>query len=102
MSRMKPTVRREQILTAAMTIAERDGFNALTRDGIAEEAGVATGMVNHVFSTMDKLRKAVMRSAVHKELKPIIATGLSSGMLEAREAPEWLKREALETLMDEV
>ena len=99
MSRMKPMERREQILAAAIVIATRDGFNALTRDGVAEQAKVATGMVNHVFNTMGKLRKAVMKAAVHREIKSIIAAGLAEGSVEAHEAPEWLKRAALDTLM---
>jgi AcrR family transcriptional regulator len=99
-ARMKPDERRQQILSAALIIAERDGYNALTRDGIALEAGVATGLVNHVYSTMAKLRNNVMRAAVHRELKPIIAQGLAQGDEIAHQAPEWLKRASLDLLLE--
>jgi AcrR family transcriptional regulator len=98
-TRMKPEARRDQILIAALQIANTQGYNALTRDGVAEVAGVATGQVNHIFNTMTQLRRAVMRAAVHRELRPIIAQGLAQGDKDAHAAPEWLKREALELLM---
>lgn len=98
-NRMKPEARREQILSVAMVIAERDGYNSLTRDGIAKEAEVATGMINHAFKDMASLRKSVMQHAVTKEVKSIIAQGLAQCDEEARKAPEWLKRESLELLI---
>lgn len=100
-TRMKPEARRDQILSAALTIATEHGYNALTRDGVANAAGVATGQVNHIFSTMKQLRRAVMRAAVHRELRPIIAQGLAQGDKEAHAAPEWLKRESLDLLMEQ-
>jgi AcrR family transcriptional regulator len=98
---MKPEARREQILAAALKIANDTGYSSLTRDAVAQSAGVATGQVNHIFNTMTQLRRAVMRAAVHRELRPIIAQGLAEGCKEARNAPEWLKREALELLMND-
>ena len=90
---------REAILTVAIKLAKRDGFNSLTRDTIAAEAGVANGKVNYVFKTMEQLRRAVMRAAVHQEIKPIIAQGLAIGDAEAHKAPIWLKQASLATLM---
>jgi len=99
-TRLKPEIRREQILAAALVIAERDGYNALTRDGIAIQAGVAAGQVNHIFNTMTQLRRAVMRAAVHREILPIVAQGVAQGDKDAHAAPDWLKRKALESLMN--
>ena len=100
-TRMKPEARRDQILATALTIATEQGYNSLTRDGVANAAGVATGQVNHIFNTMTQLRRAVMRAAVHRELRPIIAQGLAQGDKEAHAAPEGLKRESLDLLMDQ-
>lgn len=97
--RLKADVRRDQILAVALTMAERDGFNNLRRDAVAEEAGVATGQVNHMFETMDKLRRAVMKAAVNREILPIIAQGLANGDKVAHEAPVWLKQKALASLV---
>lgn len=98
--RMKPEARRDQILSCAVELALLNGFNSLTRDSVAEAAGAANGLVSHYFSTMDKLRHAVMRAAVARELKPIIATGLAQGDSIAFGAPDWLKRESLDMLME--
>ncbi|MGL4894253.1 MAG: TetR family transcriptional regulator [Shewanella sp.] len=98
-TRMKPEVRREQILAAAIVVANEQGYNALTRDGVAKAAGVATGQVNHIFNTMAQLRRAVMRAAVHRELLPIVAQGLAQGDKDAHAAPDWLKRKALDSLI---
>jgi AcrR family transcriptional regulator len=99
--RMNPSIRREQILNAALDMATKHGYDALTRDAVAAHAGVAKGQIHHAFNTMTQLRRAVMRAAVHRELRPIIAQGLAEGCKEARNAPEWLKREALELLMND-
>ncbi len=90
---------RDQILTAAFDEAVQSGFYTMTRDNIAERAGVATGSVNHHFKDMANLRHAVMRKAIQVERLCIIATGLSQGDDIARSAPEGLKRRALETLV---
>ena len=90
---------RDQILTAAFDEAVQAGFYAMTRDNIAERAGVATGSVNHHFKDMRNLRHAVMHKAIQDEQLCIIATGLAQGDEIARSAPEELKRRALETLV---
>ena len=95
--RLKPEVRRDQILNAAIHVATVDGFDNMTRDKIALQADVATGLVNHAFNTMTQLRRAVMRAAVNRELLSIIACGLASGDSVAHDAPEWLKRKAIDT-----
>ena len=96
---LKKEVRRDQILTAAVEMAMTEGYLKLTRDGVAERAGVAMGQVNHIFSTMTKLRRAVMRCAVKRELLPIIASGLAVGDTTAHNAPDRLKQQALSSLL---
>jgi len=104
---LKKDVRREQILSTAMDIAITEGYDKLTRDGVAIKAGVATGQVNRVFNTMPQLRRAVMRSTVSQlKLNPtnerlllILAGGLSSKETPALNAPTELKRAALDLLM---
>ncbi len=97
---LKKEARRDQILAAAINMSLDVGFNSLTRDGVAERAGVAMGQINHIFSTMTKLRNAVMRSAISRELLPIIATGLALGDKNAHAAPEWLKQKAATSLIN--
>ena len=93
-TRMNKGQLRELVLSTALTIATRDGFNALTRDGIATEAGVSMGQVNHAYGTMTQLRNAVMRAAVLNEHLSVIAHGLAIGHSQAHKAPEWLQEKA--------
>jgi AcrR family transcriptional regulator len=96
--RLDPKVRKEEILAVAVAHASVVGLNGLRRDDIAQKAGVANGLVSRYFNTMLQLRRAVIRSAVHNEILPIIAQGLAMREPEAMKAPEALKQKALATL----
>ena len=104
---LKKDVRRDQILTAAMDIALTEGYDKLTRDGVAIKANVAAGQVNRIFNTMPQLKRAVMRSTISQlainpsndRLLLILATGLSYRETPALNAPQELKQAALQLLM---
>lgn len=96
--RLDPKVRKEEILVAAVEVAQLVGLSNMRRDAVAERAGVANGLVSRYFSTMLQLRHAVVRYAVQKQILSIIAQGLAAGEAEARKAPEDLKRKALASL----
>lgn len=87
------------ILESAYQLAQREGWSNFKRDDVAEHAGVATGSVSHHFRTMDGLRNAVMRKAVQMGCLSIVADGLAARNEYAQQAPEGLKRQALDTLM---
>lgn len=87
------------ILETAYKLADSDGFDSLTRDGVASAAGVAQGTVNHQFITMDGLRDEVMRTAIERVNLAIIGHGLAIGHPVARTAPDDIKRQALDTLL---
>lgn len=97
--RLAPTERRDAILTAAIELARRDGYNQITRDNIAKHAEVAAGLVTHYFNTMTQLRRAIIRAAITGEILEIIAQGLASGDPHAHRAPPELKQKALDSLM---
>ena len=104
---LKQDVRRDQILSAAMDIALTEGYERLTRDGVAVKANVASGQVNRIFNTMPQLKRAVMRSTVSmlgknptdERLLLILATGLSLRETSALNAPKEVKQAALNLLM---
>ncbi len=87
------------ILNGALTVAQNDGWRAVTRDRVAEEAGVGAGSVNTVFGTIDALRGAVMHEAVQRQILPIIAQGLADRHPIARAAPVELKKRALDLML---
>lgn len=90
--------RNRAVLDAAIAMAGERGFAAITRDGVAERAGVAAGSVNNAYGNMDGLRDAVMAAAVERELVDIVGQGLAAGHTAARAAPEDLKARALAKL----
>lgn len=87
------------ILETAYKLADTEGFDSLTRDGVATAAGVAQGTVNHQFVTMDGLRDEVMRTAIERVNLAIIGHGLAVGNPIAKSAPDDIKRQALDTLL---
>lgn len=96
--RLEPDDRTGQILAAAIKLATRKGFHALTRDAIATEADVSSGLVSKYFGKMDKVRDAIMREAVTREILPIVAAGILSRNRVAMRAPEPLRKRAVESL----
>lgn len=90
---------KEYILEVAFTMAQRDGFGTLTRDGVAAEAGVAMGSINHHWKVMSALRDAVMQRAVEEENLELIGQGIALGDNIAKSAPLELRARALTTLL---
>lgn len=90
--------RNRAVLNAAVEIAQERGYASLTRDGVADRAGVAAGSVNNAYGSMDALRDAVMAHAVDQRLVDIVGQGLAAGHPAARAAPDDLKQEALAKL----
>lgn len=96
--RLRPDDRRDQILTAAVKLAEEHGYSKITRDQIAAAAGCAPGLVSHYFATMPQLRRAIMRAAVKAVNLAVIAQGLGVGDPHAKKAPTDVKTKALKLL----
>lgn len=90
---------KDNILEVAYVMAQRDGFGSLTRDGVAAEAGVAMGSVNHHWGKMSALREAVMQRAVEEENLELIGQGMALGDTIAKSAPLELRTRALTTLL---
>ena len=90
---------KDNILEVAYVMAQRDGFGTLTRDGVAAEAGVAMGSVNHHWVKMSALREAVMQRAVEEENLELIGQGMALGDSVAKSAPLELRTRALTTLL---
>lgn len=96
--RKEPEIRREQILAAALLVAERTNFSTMTREEIARAAGVAPTLVTHYFGTMTQLRRDVMRAAVRGGRLAVIAQGLMARDPHAMKAPDEVKAAARATV----
>ena len=91
--RLDPKERTETLLDAALRLAAADGWQALTRDGIAREAGVSYALVTQRLGTMEQIRRSVMRRAVQQRVVCVVAEGLSRGDRHAGAADDALRAE---------
>jgi len=92
--RVPAAMRKENILQVAVQLAAINGYDKITRDGVAEHAGVSMGLVTKYFGTMNQLRRDIMRAAIKREVPEIIAQGLVNGDARAKKAPDELKEKA--------
>lgn len=88
-------LRKNDILKAALAVAERTHYAQMTRQEVADEAGVTGPLVQHYFGTMGQLRKDVMRHAVLNRVLPVIVQGLVAKDKQALKASQELKAAAL-------
>ena len=98
-TRLTPALRRRQILEAAVLLATASNYAQITRQGIAETAGIAPTLISHHFGTMCQLRRALMRYAVQNEHLAVIAQGLAARDAQAQKASPGLQTAALGTLL---
>ncbi len=73
---MSKNKRNPLVLKAALELSEIIGYRHVTRDQIADKAGVATGTVSLHLGTMIQLRRTVVRHAIKQGIKKIIAQAI--------------------------
>jgi AcrR family transcriptional regulator len=93
-SRVEPSLRRDQLLNVAINVAIESGYNNLTRDAIAKQAGVSVGLISNYFGTIKQLKRAIMRAAVKRSIPEIVAQGLANKDVHALKASQDLKTQA--------
>lgn len=96
--RMDKEARKASVLEAAIVVAEKIGFANMRTKDIAAQAQCGYGTVTLYWSTLGKLRRAVMRAAIQRKSLKIIAVGLAIDDNDAKKAPADLKKAALATL----
>jgi len=96
--REEPALRYDEILSAAITLAEKIGFMEITRESVALEADASCALITRYFKTMDNLKKRVLKTAIEFERLPIIAQGLSLGKIQATELDKKLLSKVLDFL----
>lgn len=95
---MPGDVRRDSILSAAVQLSRRAGYNNVTRQGIAAAAECSEALVSRYFGTMPALRRQIMRAAIRDSVHEIVAQGLACQDKHAQKAPPGLKQQAIEYL----
>lgn len=97
--RLKPDARKEDLLAAALPLAAERGYTRVTRNDIAQRAGVSGPVIHYHFGTMAQFQRELMRYAVLKENLAVVAQGLAAGDKQAKKAPEVIRRRALDSLL---
>lgn len=102
---MKPQIKLEareriaQILKAALDVCSKStSYARVTREQIANRAGIPPTLITYHMGTMESLRRDIMREAVRVECLPVIAQGLAMRDRRALNAPDELKQRALRSL----
>lgn len=88
-------LRKEHILGIALTMAEAAGYTRINRAELAEAAGISESLIQYHFGSMENLRRAIMRHAVHTKRLAVIAQGLAVKDPHALKAPEAVQLEAI-------
>ena len=94
--RLDPKARKAAILAEAVQLAQEIGYTHITRDEVAERAGVAIGLVTYYFKNMDRLKREIMREAITLKHHVILLQGLAAGDAIAEGAPTGLKAAAVQ------
>ena len=76
-------------------IGVAQAVRAAIRESVAGIAECSVALINTYYSTMTKLRRAVMRVAVKREILPVIAYGLVTGNQQALKASPGLRGRAM-------
>lgn len=98
--RLKPNDRRRMILQAACDLAREKCYLTITREQVAQGAGVSESLVNHYFKTMRDLRDAVIIEALVSVDLIIIGQGMAHGDLKVSETSETIKQQASKLLIE--
>lgn len=96
--RLKPEVRKEHILRAALLLAKKHGYTHVTRDQVARAVGVTGQAIQYHFKTMTQFRRDLMRFAVAQKCLAVVAQGLALRDPRAQAAPLALREAAAATL----
>lgn len=96
--RLAPNDRRNEILSAAICLADAHGYDKITRSQVAKLAQCAAASVSKYFGTMNQFRRTIIRHAIKNECLRIIAQGLINNDKHALKASEELKQRAIKSI----
>ncbi|MDE2202709.1 MAG: helix-turn-helix transcriptional regulator [Burkholderiaceae bacterium] len=95
---MDANERTNSLLDAAVDLATVIGWDNLTRDAIADHAGVSGALVTVRLGNKTEMLRNVMRRAIQRRCVPVVAQGLARQDRTARKADPALKKDAAKWL----
>ena len=97
---MRPkTIIKEDVLRHAIDLARSLGYTNVTREMLAQRAGISPAQVSVLFGTMPQLRRAIMSAAVARKDLGVIAQGIVAGEPKAKACAVELKLAAVARLV---
>jgi AcrR family transcriptional regulator len=96
--RTKPGTRRELILDAAIQLSIKIGYRSITRDAVADIAGISSALIAKYFPRMTQLKQAVMQTAISREVVEVIIQGLAINDIQALNIDYDLKEKVMKYL----
>jgi AcrR family transcriptional regulator len=93
--RTKPNTRRELILDAAIKLSIKVGYKSITRDAVADVAGISSALIAKYFPRMPQLKQAVMQTAISREIVEVIIQGLAINDVQALHIDYELKEKVM-------
>jgi AcrR family transcriptional regulator len=90
--------RKEIIFAKALELATLHGVNTLTRDELAAQAGVASGLINYYFGPMPQLRQAIVAAAIKERNMALLATVMFNPIPGQPPIPLELRRDILASI----
>ena len=93
--RMKPAVRKQQILDAAIQLALQKGYRNISRQEVAIASKSASGLIGRYFKTVAGLKRSIVEAAIEREILPILAENLSIKGEETRSLSPELKEKVI-------
>lgn len=96
-TRTNPFLRKRHILDTAVELSIEHGYFQITREQVAEAAGVSDNLVSRYYN-MSELREAVMETAVMREIPEIIAQGIINGNIVALAVSPALRAKAIKIM----
>lgn len=97
-TRTHPTLRKKQILEAAMALARESSLYAVTRKDVAARVGCSAPLIGFYYASIESLRKAVVTEAMRTEDLPILAQCIVMNNSRMRRLSPELRARALATL----
>lgn len=98
--KLHPNVRKEQILDAAIKVAESVGYANVQRADVAAQANCASGTVNRYYGTMKQLKRDIIRHAIKAKNLIIIMQGIANCDPAVSKIPNDLKQQACSQLIN--
>jgi AcrR family transcriptional regulator len=74
--RKDPHIRRKEILHAAIILSLKVGYQSITQKEVALRAKTSKSLITRYFGSMRKLKKEVLKTAIHNNIRAIIIQGI--------------------------